>query len=563
MRKLFKLRRLRSNSETASNDRATSNDRRLSLPLGVHDAENERSPSNIVNNGTDARSESTLLNDSVALSDADTLLFDRKQRLELQDTYNENYTSYLPFILRQMRLGTLSDRNEDSSYSNGELRGNNRLTNNLNIPSYVNDVSSLYDDQPTITNDSLIANEATNSMIIMNRSSSSYDLRRRYVLVDEFIRNNTYMFADEEAFKLFKQLKSKKKVKTTLPQSTVDGDGSPSDYMIANRIGANRSDLIPLTYRLKGMGLPIFKIVTPYMSTFRKNSPFMVFKRYKEAPSPSKNHNSSNPEVETDIGTYDFCTVNTKHFSMFKRIILTFNPPEELEFKVLLFQCNNQPFADFIYKSTRFRVFGTSILNMSMISYNDNLKLLIIDDDKPSMCDSIINKKPGFEISSLIKKRKNSLDENGSNKNKSTEDISYDQNDPTTFPNPVPDPSNVLLQDPFSESVPSMKSFISDRSPPFGDLKDSSAYINETNLLPRRYSEIGRFDVYQDSRTLNGKNPSSTLSLDVDSLVLTCIVLTLREIALRNSPRSTNFSVGFANRLGALSMPPVQYALLL
>lgn len=74
-----------------------------------------------------------------------------------------------------------------------------------------------------------------------------------------------------------------------------------------------RNHLIPLPDKIKGLGLPIFKINVPYISNFKSNSPFVIFHRYKENPAPPK-FSQSGELIEEQFETYQFCSVYSKKF---------------------------------------------------------------------------------------------------------------------------------------------------------------------------------------------------------------------------------------------------------
>ena len=72
-------------------------------------------------------------------------------------------------------------------------------------------------------------------------------------------------------------------------------------------------------------------------------------------------------------------------------------------------------------------------------------------------------------------------------------------------------------------------------------------------LLPKKYSESGKFEVYQDGLSLPDQDIDSTLSVDTDVLVLNCILLSLREAGIRSANRGATNSVGLSPGLRMLS----------
>ena len=317
---------------------------------------------------------------------------------------------------------------------------------------------------------------------------------------------------------------------------TSKGTKKGNDAIRGDELVDTRSHIIPLEYKIKGLGLPIFKIHAPYLSSFRKNSPYLIFKKYREIPLRPSLHDrpdNENADILTSYEAYVFCTVYVKHFYDVRRYILNFSPVGKKRFRVIIFQNNFRPFADFNYKNTRFRVLGTSLSCVYVTNYSPVMKLMIIDNDKPSLCDNIINKKAGFEILSIMKQKKKYPSDN------STEE-SDDPNNDITLSNPYPDPKNPLLVDLASSlRISGKHAFLSRSMPPFGLFKDSIAYDDDSvKFIPKKFSNVGRVEIYQDNSNLI-EDPNSTLSIDLDSLVMNCILLTLRESNIRNSVKTT------------------------
>ncbi|KAK6465003.1 hypothetical protein DFJ63DRAFT_310106 [Scheffersomyces coipomensis] len=540
-------------------------------------------------------------NESVALSETDTLYYDKRHRLELQETYNDNFTLYLPFIIRQMRiesqrlntaihqsLHTEYDTTDSTTRSSTPHESDNSAQNRYHTnPLY--DLDDLDDDLPTIIDESITVDPSVANNLILNKSTSKFNLKRDVIVVTEFMKNNTYVFTSNASFELFKSLRSN--IKKDRKNSVIVYDKGGSIRRLSNvkredfntndrtSISANkeyiiddRQHIVPLNYKVKGLGLPLFKIQVPYMSTFKKNAPFMIFKKYREIPtqplkqdyengrsSSSSKHADKEKDESDNYESYNFCTIYSKFFQRVRRFIFHFkyiNKHNQVEeFKVIMFLNNYKPYADFNYRNTRFRIIGPAIPSGYIMNYNPHLRLLIIDDDKPSLCDNLINKKPGFEISKMIKR---------SSSNGSTNEDSVDTNDivvigSTTYTNAYPNPNSALMQDsPFlNTGVEQKHSYISDKLPPFGAFKDALLYLREpSNILPKKYSEAGKIQVYQDNSAIRDHdNLDSTLSFDVDSMVLTCVLCTLREVSIRNSNKAPNSNLGVVGRFGAF---PVQ-----
>lgn len=613
MKKLLRKSKSRSHSSEDCNTggRPQFNSRRLSLPNDfsfelIHSAHGRR-------DNTDNTTRTSLIatdeglspntsaqdNESIALSDAETLLVDKRQRLILQDTFEENFTHYLPFLMRRYRM-----EEESTSGNNGTMEPNH-------ISEEFDD-----DDESTIYNDSIGGNFETrynrlNSELplgislpsplrtkVFDKPASSFTLKREIIVVNEFIKNNYLIFMNQESFKKFKELKSRKKSRNNSVivydeennikrLSNIENDSLllNTHDSIGDNIIDNRSHIIPLEYKVKGEALPVFKIQTPYMSSFRKHVPYMIFKRFREVP--LKPVLQENQDHDDEYESYSFCTVHLKHFQLVKRYIFNFTPLHGEKFKIILFQHNTKPFCDFEYKNTRFRIVGTSLAAGFIFSYNPNMKLFIIDQNSPSLVDKMINKSPGLEISSLLRRRSSNDDVNGSRKNstievsaksghnnlstnssspppatKASNDPSCDLSDVSTFTNPYPDPSCPLLEDcgTFCYGIDSIssRSYIPNDSPPFASFKDAQSYTNQS-FLPKKYAENGKIEIYQDINTFteSNHNESSTLSIDLDTLVLNVIILTLMENNLRNANK--NGTSGFATRLSHLPNIPTSY----
>lgn len=507
MKRIFR-RKSRANSTSEPDPDVRLRDRRFSVPTSipmhqeVEVLHTYSPPDGILPTATNDND-----NISIALSEAATLAYDKRNRLELQDAFDDNFTSYLPYVLRRMRI----ERNRELVEAMHEFA-----------------LASDSEDAKTMTS-------ANQGFEIMARKTDRYNTKRSLVMATEYIKNNTYVFAEREAFQLFKHLRSNNKKLRKNSVIVFDAKGNIKRIQGENappgdpsEVVDSRAHIIPVDYKLKGEGLPLFKILVPYMSSFRKKVPYMVFRRYREVPlRPS---GSEDEEFES----YDFCTVHVKHFQAYKRYTFQFTPVDGPEFKILAFQNNYRPFTDFVHRSTRFRIVGTSLASAYLMNYNPELKLLVIDPAMPSLCDGLVNKQPGFDLKNVVKKR-------GLVHLPEVEPL---PEDPADFPNPVPLPMNpILVEDEGGFMGMSRRNYIPSEMPPFGRFLDSCVYSDEVLLLPKRYSEVGMIEVYQDRNQL-ATYLTSTLSVDLDTLVLTAILLTLRETGIRNSNRSQNNSLG-------------------
>lgn len=553
MKKLFQ-RKSRANSECSSDIRVF--DRRLSLPseqdiqvLHLFGAparptdggsaisptlSPEISPNNENGGGHNSNSELTTVQ-SAALSETETLAYTRQQRFDLQECYQDNFTSYLPFLIRRLRI----ERQRHQQQMNGNTQ---------------HEVEPMdFDDSDEETVASVTDSPYTP---IMTRPIEQYNYKRTMIVVTEFIKHSTYVFADAESFKLFKQLRSinKKMRKNSLivydtnsndikrvrgRASFSEGDKHNDDTVVDTR-----QHIIPLEYKLQGRGLPFFKIVVPYMSSFRKNVPHMIFRKYREVP-----HKPSMPasDEQENFETYDFCTVYVKTFQQFKRYTLHFAPADQPLFKMLVFQNNFRPFTDFKYRDTRFRVLGSSTATPFIVNYNPELKLFILDQNQPSLVDKLVNKSAGLDLRAIVKRRGSVTDDtSGQMQSGSSNELV----------NPVPDPNSEVLQDNDAGFIRVVKqNYIPGDMPPFGRFLDSCVYSSDSLILPKKYSEAGRIELYQNPAEIAHLDFSSTLAVDLDLLVLSTIMLILRESNLRSSNRYSSASL--VGRLGPLPGPGV------
>ncbi|CAH2353591.1 hypothetical protein CLIB1423_11S03202 [[Candida] railenensis] len=474
-----------------------------------------------LDNADDGYNDATSV-ESAPLSESDTLFLTNQERLSLQPTFQENFSLYLPFLIRRLRY--------ERMYEHSDLASSQET-----VASVAEKYSVL--DQPT----------------------HNYNEKRRMILVHEFMKNSNLVFISMESFTLYRELRSLKKEKQAE---------------------------MATKYQSKGLALPLFKIESHSYLRLDDGAD-VIFHKYLELPSTQMNSNSgsANPVASP---TYKFCTVHIKTYTNLKRFTFTFNPQDgrTSPFKVILFQHNFKPIADFNYKNTRFRIFGNSLINFGLAP---NLKLLIIDKDKPSLCDKVFDK-PQFKLSSIVRRRRSSaVDPSAPNSRRGSsvgrrrssavsinsncigeeECIAPDENfnsvgeaedeegvetDPLKMANPYPDKSNPLLKYDQNQYLLLNKTFVSNEVPPFGSFQDVVCYAKDFSLLPKKFKEQGRFEIYQDSsRFVPGVNMDANNSLDMDTLVLCCINLAIRDMVVkRNSKISSNMeAINRYNYMGA------------
>ena len=150
----------------------------------------------------------TQSNQSTALSEANTLFIDRHQRLELQDNYLDNFTMYLPFVIRQMRLieerrylesQEYRNENEQTSDNNDPLQQQQQqqqqqqTSRHVVIPDITGDD---LDDISTIFDEAHVPLEtfAMNHYKILEKQLSSFDIKRLFIIVAGMLKHNTYIF---------------------------------------------------------------------------------------------------------------------------------------------------------------------------------------------------------------------------------------------------------------------------------------------------------------------------------------------------------------------------------
>lgn len=512
MKRIFR-RKLRSNSTSLTDVRPFQ--RRLSLPapneVEILHSINQVNAADVSPGPEDTDVRSYLDQESVALSETETLAQPKSHRWDLQETYNENYTEYLPYVINRLRAQRLD-----------ELRAGGPM----NV-----DVS------PTATSDDdeTMISELELDECILRRPTSVWNLKRSLVVSREFIKGTTYVFPDMRSFEKFRYLRSNQKKLNKNTYIVYDAEGNikkvkgrpPSEENLGpltdkGIVIDQRQHIIPVDYKLRGDGLPILKIVSPYMSSFRKKVPYMVFRKYRQIPLRPKVGESDEDE---NYELFVFCTVHVKNFSLYRRYTFHFTPEDQPALKLLVFQNNHRPFADFNYQDTRFRLSGTSLTNPYLMSYNPELKLLVLGSRQDSLCDNIIDKLQ----QSAYKKSGSTINLHETGSNVAPEDL----------PNPVPNPRNPILTDDDGPLLKaSIRTYILNKMPPFGRFLDSCAYMDDSPLFPKKYSETGKVEVYQDNTNMDPHiDLSLASSIDHDTLVLTTVFLTLQETRTRNTNR--------------------------
>lgn len=485
---------------------------------------------NMTYNGDNMDSDVTSLR-SVALLESETLALSEPQNFELQSAYQDNYTAYLPYLLRRLRLenqrtALLESRNGavDPRQPVASLR---RLTNGGALGAIADD-----DDDRTV------ALCETGNLVIMGRPMNTYNRKQSLVVVSEMLKNSTYVFPCQESYALFKELRlGRHRLREKRRNSVIVYDNNSNISRVTgaspdalppgdpHNVVDRRHHLIPLEYKIKGAGLPLFKVSVPYMSSIRRKTPFMVFRKFREVPEkPAANPADDDEHFET----YDFCHVHTKIYQPYKRYTFHFSPAGGPNFTVFAFQNNFRPFTDFTYKHTRFRVWGTPLGVAYIVAYNPELKLFILDDLQPSLSDDLVEKESRHELFSRVR-----------NQSTSSNNVSLSPADEygASFTNPVPRSNNPIVLDIESNSRTYGQAFIPNESPPFARFVDSFVYQKSGLLLPKRYSEVGKVEVYQDPDGMRPVDPHSTYAVELDLAVLTTILLTLREANVRMAKR--------------------------
>lgn len=231
----------------------------------------------------------------------------------------------------------------------------------------------------------------------------------------------------------------------------------------------------------RGEAPPLFKVLAPFLSQMRPTTPFITIKRGLD-PDP-------------------YCTIYTKQMTRVRRVVFQFTPHNAPAFEIVSFINHYRPFTDFNYKNTRFRVFGTPVTSGYILGHKIRLKLTVVDADKPSLCDNMVEKERG----KLIKRKESNF---------------------------VPDPTNPLItEDVYNSYQENMgTSFVNETMPPFGALSQTESDLKSSLKIPKKFSEVATIDLYQ---SLVGT--LDEFGLNEDSEILTAVLLGLREVTVRMS----------------------------
>lgn len=317
---------------------------------------------------------------------------------------------------------------------------------------------------------------------IMGATHAAYRAKLLMVLVSEFMKLSLLVFASRELFALYRHMRGLDKAEA-----------------------ARRWP--PLQAR--GLATPLLKIENRAYRRLEDGAD-MVFHRYTTAHASAK-----------------FATVHIKGFAELKRFCFTFYPPGAPPFAVAVYQHNMKPIADFDYRHTRFRVFGNLFVAFGLVP---NFKLLVVDAHRPSLTDTIVDRPP-LRLKSIIRRR--SLAGAPLNAASTAPD------GPAAPANPYPAESNPLMRLDLARYISKYLSFISNDLPPFGSFQDAAAYLRDFLILPKRYKEQGCFEVYQ--ATAPGADLNANASVNLDTLVLCCITMALREgVERKNSKVASN-----------------------
>lgn len=443
---------------------------------------------------------------SMALSEAETFTRDQvnSEQLSLPRTYQENFKTYAPCILRRFYgvrsfNGYAENPDNTTTFASGSELGN-----------------EVDDDRTMISNKKVLS--------IMGRETTDYEHLRTLVIAGDVIKSNMYVFPDSESLEMFRNLRKSKKKEQKNSKLSKEKSGDQSEEPLLAFDEDTQSGSLSLDSFLQNFigveqCLPLLKIEVPFLSSLRPNTPFMKFRQYFGSQS-SVGSQSVGCRL---INIRDFCTVRLKSFQDYKRYTFIFQPEVGDQFTLLAFQHNYRPFTDFNYKGTRFRVFGTSRTASYPTFYNPELKLQVLDNDQPSLMDDLIQKKAKMDYF----KKKDSLE---------TENLTDG-----TLQNPVPSPGNPILKQLRDEENSSFyRNNVPRDMPPFGKFLDASAYMKKKSFIPKLFSEIGKIAVYEDPLEISN-SPNSAVHLD--TLVLTTIFLAFRENSIRSTVKRDDITV--------------------
>lgn len=260
--------------------------------------------------------------------------------------------------------------------------------------------------------------------------------------------------------------------------------------------------------------LPLFYMFSPPLLLFRKNCPYLVISKYfnaselrqrlrqrrrKSMMTPQQQVNDSE-----EPSKYVFCKAYDKYLKAgIKRFILEFFPnpdkPEE-SFKVVMFTHRSKPYTDALYKGTKLRFVGTSVC--TSVFRSSAIQLMIMNEPNAiSLMD-----------------------------NMTADD--------------KPDPANPLLKEEttmtdMSGGAINYKLYGNSTLPPMAKFTD-----NNYDLLPKKFNKLGFMYCYE---LINLQNRDEVYGdyhnvkqVKFDTMVITCMLLVLREQESKKNPRNFN-----------------------
>lgn len=461
------------------------------------------------------------------------------KRLPLQDTFIDNFSTRSAFVVEQMKGVEEREQALENWRKQGQSTSFEGATEKSNI--VTND--TIIFQGSTVGNNYRFAYEhySADHMRIMDKKIPVFNYKRQLISVDRTLKHDTLVFPSLQSFELFKELRAGtgkvgKESSTDTNKIVISTSGAP-------QVDNDKNHIIPISYKAKGQGLPLLKMQSTRMHSFRKNEPQLTFRKFKENVTQSIRIDDG-----SDFETFDYCFVYHKSFQNYDRSIFEFLPNTSSCFKVVMFQASFKPFADFNYKGTRFRVIGTSVPNGFHSMNNQQMKLLVIGDDQPSLCDDIVNDKPksGKLSFSHFKKR---------DKGSSSAHAVFDINDAKTYINPIPKPEKLV--EVLKLCCANRLSFIPKSLVPFGGLKGVASPKSQLGLISLKYKDLEIIELYQDLLESMAAMPSPsdgtaeqsflncTLSVDDDTLVLAVIFTTLKEIAIETAGKNSSATVRY------------------
>ncbi|KAI5955250.1 hypothetical protein KGF54_001811 [Candida jiufengensis] len=236
-----------------------------------------------------------------------------------------------------------------------------------------------------------------------------------------------------------------------------------------------KNDANVMDLQRQGIGIPLLKIVLPLNPM---SSKFMTIERFLP---------SSQGAFDADVNNYDYCVVKKYSHMGYNTYIFEFTPDPkapQLNFQVFMFSHSTLPISDYIFRGERYRWIDESYADRFNTLYQVifGFKHTMLTPDQPSLCDSwdgkhnkLDNKKSNPYLSSYFKTKLNSR---------------------SRFPKP----------EYYGHSC--------------------SAILGEADSYSSRgYAELKTADTYSGD---SNKNYESTLSVNEDALVLTCIATVLK-----------------------------------